>query len=413
MMTAVFGTTVNSVAASTIPSTTGYSEKEYADFKKSVEGNDLFRYCSNNIVSLPQGSSGNNYLSHAAYLMYSYGIPKDDLFKIWRGSLSEFGSIYELASFRKAVTKSLLYNRAFDETKKVDYLEKINSAFDSVHIFTESKYFTYPNAWTGITQGKAFSSMNMKKFVITESQKYRYGYRWSTDNIEACVPNSAGKTDVENGITIGPTYYNGYDITYDYEHQEAYFACAGFARKLQIDYFGTNKYLQLTEKDGFKYEPRIGDHLRIKSIGGHSGPGCEHSVFITSVTDNGSSGYSISYADCNKEAKNEIAWNRTGKISRDRYGNLDIILDGTARNFIWVERPVMIGDANGDSIIDDKDISAIDVPLYRTQTRNVANQLRTYACDVNQDGLLTWSDKDLLVKRINSSGYLSENNFVR
>lgn len=139
----------------------------------------------------------------------------------------------------------------------------------------------------------------------------------------------------------------------------------------------------------------------------YSSDSATHSIFITSVTGN-----SFTYADCNADIKNQIAWNKRGSVSRSN-GNLTITLSNKSMEMIWVERPVMIGDANGDSVIDQNDVYAIDNVINGSISYDVANKVRAYACDLNKDGKVTSTDKNLLKNSINSSGYLATYNFVR
>lgn len=356
-------------------------------------------------------------LSHVAYLMNSYGIPKNDVEKIWLDSTNYLGtnkSNPKLSDCRKAVTAAAdNYFKKYTDSKRADYLQYLYLAFDSAHIYNNVTSTTwdnsrspYPNARTFLTQSAAANSTNMSTFIRYEIQKYKPGKYWTTDDVNTC---SSENTDTENGITIGPTYENGYYKSYAYEYAEPYFACAGFARKLQMDYYGTSKYLHLTETNGFTYSPRIGDHLRVEMSGTHSGPSSSiaHSIFITSVT-----GTSITYADCNAKEENEIAWNKKGKISRTN-GILSIELDGKSRNFCWVERPVMIGDVNGDSIINNKDVSVLTEVMYGSASSYTANNLKSYTADINGDGKVNSTDSTLLKNGIKPSGYLLSYGFVK
>jgi hypothetical protein len=252
---------------------------------------------------------------------------------------------------------------------------------------------------------KSFKRAEMYKFPndkywltpyqsVMESDKYTSDYKFEGPN-----PTFEGKQTYSNYVTINATFYEGYDPSFRYEKEEPYYACAGFAKKLQYDYFGTTKYLQLN--DPYNYVPRIGDHLRI-SVGGSDA----HSIFITSVDGN-----SFTYADCNGDnmGVNTIKWNQTGSIEEiSSNGILSVRLDSkkTPYQFEWVERPIMVGDVNGDSFVDNGDISFLkDMIRYNFTDNDIAGHYRFLSADLDQNGVLDSNDVEILTNNVyNNSG---------
>lgn len=351
---------------------------------------------------------GSTVISHTAYLMNKYGISRSDLAQIWYRSLTYYGSSgsARTASFgecRDAVTiaaNNYFRSKGYSAKKRMSMLEIINDAFDSANIYTVNNKITYPLTYTDMRQYAAANSTNMSNFVRAESQKYPNGKYWNGDDINtyASAPLDTSSYTQNNGITVCPTFYQGYNTDFDYANEEAYFECAGFAKKLQMDYFGTTKFLQLT--NGYGYTPRIGDHLRVARSVGPSSTG--HSIFITSV-----SGSRITYADCNAGGDNKIAWNKTGIITRNSDGTTSITLGSTSYKYVWVERPIMLGDVNGDSCVNQNDVAFLKQIVSRGKNyspyRNVQLTYRNFAADLNKDGKLDNTDVNLLTTALQST----------
>ena len=256
----------------------------------------------------------------------------------------------------------------------------------------------------------------MNTFKRSEMYKFPNDTYWLTRNDSAMESDSYipslsmlggknlyfdGKYAYSNYVTLNSTFYEGYDSSFRYEKEEPYYACAGFAKKLQYDYFGTTKYLQLSNPN--KYVPRIGDHLRV-SVGG-SDP---HSIFITSVDGN-----KFTYADCNGDGKNNniIKWDQTGSINEGVSGGiLSVRLDNQKipYQFEWVERPIMVGDVNGDSFVDSGDISFLDDMIRYSFTDNdIAGHYRFLSADIDQNGVLDNNDIYILSNDIYDNNGIS------
>lgn len=377
----------------------------YELFKSDLESGD--------IVSGPwapyrsTSALGSTVISHTAYLMYKYGISKNDLSHIWFDSLGYYTkSTARKATFedcRRAVTNAAInYFKSvkYSNKKTMEKLEIINNAFDSSNIFIKNN-FSYPLTYTDTRQNIVAVSTNMSNFVRAESQKYPTGKYWNGNDINTYSSTALPTSNYKqcNGITVCPTFYKGFNKSFKYAVEEPYYQCAGFAKKLQMDYYGTTKFLQLSSaKD---YSPRIGDHLRVYLPGTPSDL-TGHSIFITRV-----SGTSITYAECNANGDSKIAWNKTGTITKKTDGTLSIKLGSTNYSFAWVERPIMLGDVTGDSYVNQSDVNLIKTLVtYGKNYTSVYNGDKTYrnfVADLNKDGKITSADTNLLTNAIKSS----------
>ncbi|MDO5559219.1 MAG: M4 family metallopeptidase [Oscillospiraceae bacterium] len=374
---------------------------------------ELFKYDIDNYrvnVNVPSNmrrtpaALGSTVISHTLYLMNKYNISRDDLAEIWYNSLSYYTNP-ATATFkdcRRAVTLAAdAYYSDFSNDLRMQRLEVINNAFDSANIFLEDETITYPKTYTTMSQKSAISAATMTSFVTREKKKYPNGKYWVGSDINTYSSTAAPAANIklESGVTPFSTFYQGFGLGFaSANNGEAYYACAGFARKLQMDYFGTTKYLQLNTASS--YSPRIGDHLRV--IPSRTGPNTTaHSIFITSVNGN-----TIQYADCNASGNNNIAWDKTGTISKSN-GVLNITLGSSSYNFVWVERPIMMGDINGDSNVNQSDVTALNQIIANpyAPTYNCNTAYRNFVADMNKNGSISSSDLTVLQNAIAGTAY--------
>ena len=384
-------------------------------------------------------------ISHVAYLMNQRGIPVSDMKLIWYNSMDKIKDSTEETRFatfsdcRKAVVASLEY--CFDNNTRSRYLNIINQAFDEAKIYirgdaNDDGYVdakdletirSYVNGNTGIlnsTRKKKSADVNydgridskdvdalkkqlyttmtqrklmtMNEFTYLEGNKLRGGKYWVALKHSPNTPDSflEFNNDMTKSsyVTLNTTFYGDYVDYCNVAYEEPYYECAGFAKKLQYDFFGTRKYLQLS---GIDYTPQVGDHLRISN--NYHGFYSEHSVFVMSVNGN-----TITYADCNSGEYCRINWNKTMTINRDSNGKIaSFNLDGATYQFEWVERPMKLGDVNGDSMVDAQDVSAIQRVINGTYSNNYRNaRYRSYAADMNCDGYVNSADYSLLVNYV-------------
>ncbi len=353
---------------------------------------------------------GSTVLSHAAYKMYNNGIYKDLLTQIWFQSLNYLSYFCkpQFASFadvREAVTvaaNSVLYNRGYSASEHKKYIGIINQAFDEADI-PAMRYTT-------TRQNQAANTSNMADFIRAESRKYPTGKYWSNGDIES-YSSTIGSTSI-NKIIVNATFDKGYNKSFNYEIEEPYYECAGFAKKLQMDYFGTTKFLHIDENENsVTYEPRIGDHLRITSeMNSRYEENGAHSIFVSGVKQNTNGTITLTYADCNSDGNNIIGWNKqisydlsTGRVGSGRFGY--------GYQVMWVERPIMLGDVNGDSFVNTQDLNLMQTLINRgsTYSTNSTTDLayRNFAADVNKDGKITSSDKTLLNTQLNNTSGIS------
>ncbi len=381
---------------------------------------------------------GSTVISRAAYLMECYGIPAENLKVIWYRSMDKLKDMTadtKEATFsdcRKAVLAST------DVFTGTNYKNLIKSAFDSVGVYImgdvnddgeiDSKdiadYKSYINGTTTILntnsadlnydglhnsadlallEAKLYTSLDQKTAVNPSNASYFTGMKaikfpstkyWNNEYDYFNDTNAPTDTPcTHNGyapyckyMTINNTFFDGYNNTFDMSAEEPYYQCAGFAKKLQYEYFNTTKYLRLSN---LTYEPRVGDHLRVSYRGI-----VNHSVFVTSV-----SGNTFTYADCNSNGNCNIKWGGIGNVV-----NGSIILDGSTYSFSWVERPIMVGDVNGDSYVNSGDVTAIySIISNPNNTTNISTKYRNLSADINRDGSINTMDVNTLNQYINGS----------
>lgn len=340
-------------------------------------------------------------LSHAAYLMNQQGVSREDLAHIWYNSIDCFSmfcnpSKATFADCRKAVTSaanSYLYK--YSTAKRMDILEIIENAFDSAFIFTETNdAIVYPLTYTSLLQSQGANATHMSSFVRAEQQKFPNGKFWASDDNNTYA--SSNPYNLDNGLSVCPTFFRGFDRSFHFENEERYTQCAGFAKKLQRDYFGSTKCLQIL-KTSTAYEPRIGDHMRVEPQPYSCPSG--HSIFVTAVNGN-----TITYADCNANGDNMILWNR--KATYSKTDQSVVLADGSKYYYKWVERPMMLGDANGDSYVNAQDVTTLQTLVtkgrYYSSTADTDLTYRNFAADVNKDGSISQADVDLLKSQISN-----------
>ena len=325
--------------------------------------------------------SGCTIIGHAAYLMNRFGISKTDLAKIWYKSMNNYSGDAREATFmdcREAVVKAAksYFGSSSNNVKLVE------RAFDAVNVSHR----------TNLSIAVAENSTNQSDFIRHEMTKFPSGRYWTAGDPD--LNSTTGNyNDHTTYLRMGPTVGRNFLKTYEWLTQEVYYQCAGFAKKLQVDYFGTDTFVQ---DDNINYTPRCGDHLRV--VNSYKGKKFEHSVFITSV-----SGNRITYADCNSDGNNVIKWNNT--VTYDRDSGKFYYMDGQIRyDFEWVERPIMQGDVNADGVLNSADVTALNKIINNTApTSGYDTVMRKTAADINGDGTVNSSDRTLLNQLINNT----------
>lgn len=374
---------------------------DYQAFKKSASS-----------VSALDSESGSTVLSHAAYKMYSRGISKSLLTQIWMRSL-EYLTYFNKATgvnfsdVRQAVVvaaNSILFEKNYAQSTHKNYINIINTAFDEANIPAMG--------YTTETLARSMNPTNMADFIRFETRKYPNGKYWCGGDIEKTTTTPS--STLENKIIVNTTFDRGLNKSFNYEVEEPYYECAGFAKKLQMDYFGTTKFLHLDIDDKtYQYEPRVGDHLRIKLGETSTGDDGAHSIFITGVSTNSNGVSTITYTDCNSDGNNIIQWNKTGSYyPAANNGGKDCFMIGRYRyNVLWVERPMVLGDVNGDSYLNSSDTTMLQTMINRGSSYTAASGVdlnyRKFIADVNKDGKITSADKTLLTNQMSGARNLS------
>ena len=272
----------------------------------------------------------------------------------------------------------------------------------SVTAMTASAY-TYNTdssvTFTSMTQDKAPKCM--ADFMNAECKKFPNGKYWSNNmnytNDKAW--NNANRYKKAYSDTINDSADNSFTVDdivgSDYKYlvnsgknnnqsnYDTYYECYGFALKLASDYFDTKSFIRLdgVNFNSATYKPRVGDVIRI----GKNGAGF-HSIFVTKVEGN-----IITFADCNSDKHNLIRWSQKIDIK-----NFNIC---GYNEIEWVERPMMVGDVNGDTVVDITDVSTLSVMVNATKDNTKSGVVTIYrnkAADLNKDGKVNSKDLDLL-----------------
>ena len=285
-------------------------------------------------------------------------------------------------SFLLAATTTL---GAFSMTANADWASYYGSATTQREAF-QSAYQTY---WKGI-----------------EMKKYPDGKYWNSTNANCYTDTTAlsrfpGNTysgsRIKSGLDIDAA--TGTEIKLDTIYMTE---CAGFAKKLAIDFYGLNGSNEM--KLGWMwndYKPksvklRVGDQVRIND---------QHSIFITNIN---SKGDTVEFADCNSDGHNIIRWNNKATFTSDKKA---LKIGTSAWNINYVIRPLMVGDIDGDGAITSIDQFAIrqlaDPTAYGAYDYFHVNKIvANTAADINNDGYITNEDY-LLVCSIKSCGGVS------
>lgn len=329
--------------------------------------------------------------SHAAYLMNKSGISVNDLRHIWFNSLQEYPEPNKInhVSCRIAVLNAAnkYLSRRYNSNTVSRYLRYIREAFDAVGIRNRSAAYQYA----------AVNATNMSDFMRATAYKFPNGSYWATGDVDRSSRTCPSRnwdhtTYMPEGPSVGLNYS---DTNWKYDG-EPYYQCAGFAKKLQFDYFGTGLFTQLEDALGF--EPQLGDHIRLVQT---RSPYQGHSIFVTGV-----SGSTVYYAECEGGNYSKISLSKRGYFSKNyRTGKCTFTLDGTNYDFVWVQRPIPVGDMNADSVVDNNDLSALyDYLNYSATSAYYDNLKYQYvAADINEDGKVNSTDYALLNEMLRSS----------
>jgi len=318
---------------------------------------------------------GTTVIDRAASLMYDRGIPKEELADIWYNSMQYYTGDVENATFhdcRNAVVEAATRYYGSSNNKMISIIEQ---AFDEVNVTHRTR----------LSQASAEDSKSMSYYFLrAERSKFPEGEYWNTGD-----PNTTSTQkiyyDKSTSLPMGPTAFSDFSDS-NWENEEPYYQCAGFAKKIQEDYYGTNTFVQSAD---LSYTPQPGDHLRLNI--NYKGREWSHSVFVYGVIGN-----TIYYADCNSDGYNVIHWDN--KMTFDASsGRFYLENDSSIYTFAWVERPLKLGDVNADGVIDKNDLDAMNNIINgNAEIENHDVRMRQYAADINGDYKVDNADRKLL-----------------
>ena len=231
---------------------------------------------------------------------------------------------------------------------------------------------------TSKTQRLASVSTHMSDWVRERRQMDGYidGQVWEENEFEVDEMLAKGYGNFVNSFRPDPNNRSN--------NSKAYYECYGFALKLASEYFGTKSFIRLqgVNFNESTYKPRLGDVLRV----GKNGAGF-HSIFVTAINGN-----KITYVDCNINGDNKIKWNQTIDIK-----NGFSIGKSKYNQIVWVERPMMVGDFNGDTEIDITDVADFTSFISMKDPMKSGNfRYRNAAGNLNKDKSIDLTDLSLL-----------------
>lgn len=236
----------------------------------------------------------------------------------------------------------------------------------------------------------------MADYTRHEYMKFPTGKYWNTGNVDTV---SNYPRDVNTQMTGGTVVGYGH-VNLPSNQTPSYLTCsAGFARKLAYDYFNTNYYVRVGA--GKNFNLHNGDQVTLRTANNTL-----HTVFILNTTGTGD----IQYVDCTDDPGTcRINWSNycfihNGAFIKHSGSNY------TSFSIEYVDRPLMAGDVNGDTIVDGSDISAFS--QLRNGQYNLSNKNYNFiraAADLNGDYNFTNADLSLFHT---TNGYMTNKGFI-
>ncbi|HAG12902.1 MAG TPA: hypothetical protein DCG49_03445 [Ruminococcus sp.] len=197
------------------------------------------------------------------------------------------------------------------------------------------------------------------------------GRYWNSGNPDTCTTTyNTGKT---TKVTVGQVCSAGFSTNLmggpaaGAQIQRS----AAFARKLASIYFGTDIYMrQGTYKN---FTARLGDQITY-----YTGNGTQtHTVFVTGTNNNGD----LTLAECEDNVGCKISYSGTCFFHNGAF-----IRNGKSYGLKYVERPVKIGDVDGNGFVDGNDCTRmIQVQNGTFNFSGINYNMMRAAADVDRD----------------------------
>ena len=163
----------------------------------------------------------------------------------------------------------------------------------------------------GNTQYARLSGSSMPFYMHAEAgYKFPSGRYWNTGNPETCSTSFNGTTTY---ISEGQVKGGGYTNSYTGSGNGSLSGSAGFARKLAVDYFGTDHFIRLSGA-GINFQAKIGDQIAIGTYNSNGTLNVEQVAFVTYVD-----GTSFNFAYANQYNRCKISWSGTASIHNGAY----------------------------------------------------------------------------------------------
>ncbi|MBQ6042403.1 MAG: hypothetical protein IJL32_16710 [Oscillospiraceae bacterium] len=254
---------------------------------------------------------------------------------------------------------------------------------------------------TPFTQYAALGqSYRMIDFVRHECMKFPTNKYWNTGNVDTC---SSSPRDVTTQMTGGTVVGRGHTILPANQTPSTLTGSAAFARKLAYDYFETNYYVRIGSNKNFKLHS--GDQVTVRGWNGNSN--ALHTVFVLDANATGD----YSFADCTDAVDTcRINWNNKCFTHNGSFIVRKSNGATTAYSIDHVDRPLMAGDVNGDTVVDGSDASAFSQLRYGQYDLNNKNyNFIRAAADLNRDYNFTVDDYAYFQM---NNGYMTNLGFI-
>ncbi|HAG12306.1 MAG TPA: hypothetical protein DCG49_00410 [Ruminococcus sp.] len=235
-------------------------------------------------------------------------------------------------------------------------------------------------------------------FMHYISLKFPTNSYWNSGNPNTVTYSyNSGKT---TKVTVGKVCDSGFKTTNVYggpTEGTQLTRSAAFARKLAEELFDTNIFMR--SGTGKTFTPRVGDQITYYTGSGSA----THTVFITGV--NGG----VTYADCQDNTGCKISLTNSCSFSNGVF-----VKNGVGYSVKHVERPVKVGDVNGDSVVDGNDCTTlIKVQLGTFNFSGVNYDMMRAAADVDQDWVFYDQDDFNYIASHYHGGCLDNHGYVK
>ncbi|HAG12307.1 MAG TPA: hypothetical protein DCG49_00415 [Ruminococcus sp.] len=233
---------------------------------------------------------------------------------------------------------------------------------------------------TSMTQYAVERGYSSSDFLHYMANKFPSGKYWNSGNADTYT--STYNSNKTTYVPVGPVCDPGFKTTnvFNAPTQNTQLTkSAAFARKCAMELFGTTVYMRTGSHKNFS--ANVGDQIT------YTDGNKKHTVFVTRKD-----GGTLSFAEVQDNAGCKISYSGTGF-----FHNGALVRNNVGYTVNYVERPIKVGDVNGDTVVDGADSSALTAIINGTfdYTGKNYNMLRA-AGDVNRDWTMNAADRTII-----------------